>query len=381
VAADSHPRWDNNRRPGIAGRMLGAVVGPLVTPVVDHVDVDDVVSRIDVDQVLQRVDLDEVLDRVDLEAVLDRVDPDRLLDRMDPNRLLERVDINRLVARIELEPLLERVDLDRVISRVDIDRIVQRVDVNAVVDRVDVNVVLERIDTDALVARTELGSLITRSTSGVLAKVLDILRANVMTADRMLHALVDRVLRRTASSGSGGDAAPAVVAPAGRWAREFEAQGRPAGMVSRLVAFLIDAFIVQVLYAASVNVFSLAYEILVGRTWTVDDHRIISGIAYLLFIFLYFAVPTAIGGRTLGKALLGVQVRRSDGSAVNWRHAALRTIAFPLSLVFFCAGLLMGVFRRDRRTLHDLIGGTQVVYAWDARAAHLRSLAERAAVP
>jgi hypothetical protein len=35
-------------------------------------------------------------------------------------------------------------------------------------------------------------------------------------------------------------------------------------------------------------------------------------------------------------------------------------------------GFLLIVLRRDHRALQDLIGGTAVVYAWDARAARWR---------
>jgi len=38
-------------------------------------------------------------------------------------------------------------------------------------------------------------------------------------------------------------------------------------------------------------------------------------------------------------------------------------------------GFLGILFGRDRRALHDSIAGTAVVYAWDPRAARLRSLA------
>jgi uncharacterized RDD family membrane protein YckC len=50
---------------------------------------------------------------------------------------------------------------------------------------------------------------------------------------------------------------------------------------------------------------------------------------------------------------------------------------YPLSLLFFGFGSLLILFRRDRRALHDLIAGSAVVYAWDARAARLRFLAKR----
>jgi uncharacterized RDD family membrane protein YckC len=330
--------------------------------------VDEVVSRIDVDAVLERIDIDELLARIDIDAVLDRVDIERLLDRIDPDRLLDRVDINRLIARLELDSVIERVDLDKVLARVDVNRVIGTVDVDAVVDRVDVNRVLEHLDTDALVARTELGSLITRSTSGVLAKGLDLLRTKLMTLDILVHGVADRVMRRPRAER---------VPSAAPWARELALQGRPGGMVSRFVAFLVDVAAVQLLFAAARMLLSLGYEVVFGRTWTASDHRILSGVGVAVLALGYFTVLTALYGRTLGKGLLGLQVRMVGRTPVTWLGALIRTAAFPLSTALFGAGLIIALFRSDRRTLNDLLAGTQVVYAWDARAARLRSLAER----
>ena len=45
------------------------------------------------------------------------------------------------------------------------------------------------------------------------------------------------------------------------------------------------------------------------------------------------------------------------------------------SLAFLLLGFLLILVQPERRALHDLIAGTCVVYAWDARAARLRILA------
>ena len=58
---------------------------------------------------------------------------------------------------------------------------------------------------------------------------------------------------------------------------------------------------------------------------------------------------------------------------VDARRAALRTLVFPLSFVVLGIGFLMGLVRRDRRELHDLIADTGVVYAWDADTAQVRA--------
>jgi hypothetical protein len=128
--------------PGIAGRVINAVVGPLVSPVVDNVDVESVIERVDV------------------------------------NDLMDRVDVNALLDRVEVNPLLDRVDVDRLLDRVDVDRL------------------LARADIDALVERTELGNIIARSTSGAAGRMLDVARSAVVTFDFAFHGVVDRLLRR-----------------------------------------------------------------------------------------------------------------------------------------------------------------------------------------
>jgi uncharacterized RDD family membrane protein YckC len=357
--ADARPPEDDNHRrpPGIAGRVIGAVVGPLVTPVIDQVDVDDVVSRIDIDQVLRRIDLDELLQRIDLDAVVDRIDLDQLIDKVDLNQILARIDIDQLLARMDVNAVVERVDID------------------AVIDRVDVNRVLERVDTDALIERTEIGSLITKSTSGMVLRMLDVIRSWVMTVDATFHALVDGLLLRRRRRAEGEAPPEPVSRSQARWARAEAWQGTPAGMISRLVAFLIDVATVQLLFALSQQVVTVIWETLTGHTWDISDHRVWSVTIFVVFVYLYFSLPLAASGRTFGKAVLGLKVERVGGAPLDPPHAFLRVLVMPLSFILFGLGLAIGVVRRDRRTLHDLIASTDEIYAWDARAGSLRSLA------
>jgi uncharacterized RDD family membrane protein YckC len=345
--------------------MIGAVVGPLVTPVVDKVDVDDVVSRIDLDHVLERVDLDAVLERVDLDAVIDRIDMDSLLDRIDVNRLVARMDVNRLVAE---------VDIDKILQRVDLNAVIERVDINAVVDRVDINEVVARVDTDAIVERTEFGALIARSTSGIFATVLDAVRSCVVSGDLVVQGVVDKVMRRSHPHDARDPATPRTFLP---WRRDLDLQGTPAGAVSRILAFAFDWFLLGVLFVFGQRMFALGLEVITGREWIPSEHRLVAGLSFIIWAFLYFAVPLAVLGRTPGKGLLGSRVEMVNGDGLSGRRAALRTLVLPLSFLFFGVGLFLGLFRRDRRTLHDLIAGTDEVYAWDARGAHLRLLAMR----
>ena len=96
---------------------------------------------------------------------------------------------------------------------------------------------------------------------------------------------------------------------------------------------------------------------------------------------VYFSYQWTFGGRTIGMALFGLRVVQKDGRPVTGRQATIRALVLYLSLVFFVITAILILAQRERRALHDLIAGTAVVYAWDARAAHLRWLADRKAVP
>jgi uncharacterized RDD family membrane protein YckC len=93
---------------------------------------------------------------------------------------------------------------------------------------------------------------------------------------------------------------------------------------------------------------------------------------------VYLAYSWAASGKTFGMAVLGIRMVRTDGAASEPWRAALRALVFPLSFLVFGLGFLGILAQREHRALHDLIAGTAVVYAWDARAARLRFLAREA---
>lgn len=152
-------------------------------------------------------------------------------------------------------------------------------------------------------------------------------------------------------------------------------QGHYAGLVSRLVAFLLDILIIWALYTLGAAGLSLASQLLTGHILNLDDHQLAGAIVLGVWGFVYFAYQWALNGKTLGNAILGIQVVQASGAPVRPRQAVIRTLVLPLSFAFFYVGILMIVVQRERRALHDLIAGTAVVYDWDARSAHLRWLA------
>ncbi len=100
-------------------------------------------------------------------------------------------------------------------------------------------------------------------------------------------------------------------------------------------------------------------------------------LAFFGWEFFYYAYSWSASGRTPGMLVLGVKVVGKDGSRVGAKRGVVRTLAFPLSFLLLGLGFLGILLGRDRRALHDVIGGTAVVYDRDAREARVRSLARK----
>ncbi|MGH9090135.1 MAG: RDD family protein [Acidimicrobiales bacterium] len=152
-------------------------------------------------------------------------------------------------------------------------------------------------------------------------------------------------------------------------------QGNYAGAVSRLVAFAVDIGVIWLAYTVGAAALSLFTQLVTGHRFMFTQHQVAGAVVLVVWGFVYFAYQWSLGGKTVGDALIGVQVVQADGAPVPPRRAVLRTLMLPLSFVCFGLGLIGIVVQRERRALHDLIAGTAMVYDWDARAAHLRWLA------
>ncbi|MGW1540525.1 RDD family protein [Streptomyces sp. NPDC002309] len=160
-----------------------------------------------------------------------------------------------------------------------------------------------------------------------------------------------------------------------------QAQSRPAGLGKRLTARLIDTVVVAGVTAiAAVPLGTRALDHvqskideaeLSGRTvtvWLLDGTTAVYlGIVLavlLVFGVLYEALPTAKWGRTLGKKLLGLQVRDIEGHDAPSFGAALRrwlVYSVPGLLCFGLVGVLWCVFDRPwRQCWHDKAAHTFV---------------------
>jgi uncharacterized RDD family membrane protein YckC len=154
-------------------------------------------------------------------------------------------------------------------------------------------------------------------------------------------------------------------------------RGHYAGAISRFVAYAIDVGVSSGLFTLGLAGVTFAVSIVTGHSVTFHKGELIVTICYVVWVFAYFAYSWGAFGKTIGMALLGVRVVRSNGADLDARRATVRTLAFPLSFLIFGLGFAGILVQRDRRALHDLIAGTAVVYSWDARVGAIRLLSRR----
>jgi uncharacterized RDD family membrane protein YckC len=157
--------------------------------------------------------------------------------------------------------------------------------------------------------------------------------------------------------------------------RDLSLQGHYAGIMTRGAAFLLDVLAVLTVFALAGHVIEFFISSLRGSGFSFSDHRTLSAMMLAAWAFFYGSYSLSVRGRTPGKAVIGLRVVRSDGHDLSAGRAVLRTALLALSLLLLAVSVLLTLLRRDRRSLHDLLADTAVVYAWDASAARLRLLA------
>jgi uncharacterized RDD family membrane protein YckC len=166
--------------------------------------------------------------------------------------------------------------------------------------------------------------------------------------------------------------------------RALEHQGRYAGAVTRLLAYLADITIISVLFGASIALMSAAID--VATPWTLDLSKDNTPVLIVYFVWaaLYFGNSWVLRAKSPGMTLLGLRIVRSDGGELDKRHALIRLVAFPLGFLTLGLGFLGIIFGKTHQAIYDRIADTAVVYGWDAESAKLRAIArerQEAATP
>ncbi len=134
-----------------------------------------------------------------------------------------------------------------------------------------------------------------------------------------------------------------------------------AGFISRALAMIIDIAIVSMV--ALIAVFAGLF-IVYGFDFGAYGSGDITMPLYMVLFLLsstYFVFLHGYGGKTAGKALLGIKLINNEGEGVGLWQAFLRWMGYYVSAGFLFAGFLWFLVDSECQTWHDKIAGTYVV--------------------
>ncbi len=154
-------------------------------------------------------------------------------------------------------------------------------------------------------------------------------------------------------------AAAAVAQPE---ASAITAQPDYVGLVTRAIAFALDAALINVVAIVVGAAVGLSLSVLSVPSEVETLLLGIGGVAYVLWSVLYFVTFWSTTGQTPGDRLLGIRVcRADDGGVLRPVRALVRLGALMLAAIPLFAGFLPILVDDRRRGVHDMLAGTVVV--------------------
>jgi uncharacterized RDD family membrane protein YckC len=134
------------------------------------------------------------------------------------------------------------------------------------------------------------------------------------------------------------------------------------GLVTRTLAFAIDAAIVNLVAIVTAAIAGLVASVLGVHGDLLRNVAIaLGGAGYVLWTVGYFVVFWSTTGQTPGDRVLRIRVRTASGEPLRPRRAALRFAGLVLAAIPLFAGFLPILVDDRRRGLHDMLARTVVV--------------------
>jgi uncharacterized RDD family membrane protein YckC len=160
-------------------------------------------------------------------------------------------------------------------------------------------------------------------------------------------------------------------------------RGHYAGFVTRSIAFTLDLLLVVITQMAIIlfarlllNFFGLdeLSAVLFEPAEPANTSPIVQALRWVITIFasgvlaaIYFVFFWVLVDKTLGQALLGLRVIRTDGRSISLGFAIRRALGYYVSFIALGLGFLWVLIDDRRQGWHDKLADTVVVYDWNAR--------------
>ena len=150
-------------------------------------------------------------------------------------------------------------------------------------------------------------------------------------------------------------------------ATEVVVPAQYVGMVTRTLAFAIDAAIINAVAILVTAVVGLALSVIAVPEGVRVVTLALGGMAYVVWNVGYFVGFWTATGQTPGARMLGFRVRTAQMERLSTRRALVRFAGVVLAAIPLFAGFLLILVDGRRRGLHDRIAGTVVVESPRAR--------------
>jgi uncharacterized RDD family membrane protein YckC len=129
----------------------------------------------------------------------------------------------------------------------------------------------------------------------------------------------------------------------------------------RVLAAAIDVVVLAIVFAVM--------SVLFGETETEGSSFEVNldggpALLFFLIVMLYYFVPEALTGQTLGKRIMGLRVVALD-EPLTWGKVALRTVLRVIDglPIFYLAGMIAIAVSQKQQRIGDMVAGTRVVRA------------------
>jgi len=137
---------------------------------------------------------------------------------------------------------------------------------------------------------------------------------------------------------------------------------------ARLGAYIIDLIVILAAYLPMLF-FTGYFDGAMDDNWSPSITQEIISTIFVIVIFLIInGHLLSKYGQTVGKRVLGISIRDMQGNLCPFVPMVLKRYvlwvaveAIPISGGFIALADTLMIFRQDRRCLHDLVAGTQVI--------------------
>ena len=140
-----------------------------------------------------------------------------------------------------------------------------------------------------------------------------------------------------------------------------------AAAYQRLLAFLIDAVIVNLLLLLFMSGYWIDWSNLLGNlsNWQSFDWLVFlkssTFIAFLVAPIIYISLVAGFFSRTFGMMFMKIRIANLDGSRIGWLKAFLYALSNLVAEIPLLLGYLPILFNKKHQGLHNMISQTMVI--------------------